>query len=72
MYYASFCAGLEGYWDTNGVFDAHIVNYADDFVICCRGDAAEALAAMRAMMAKAEADGERDEDAVVPRAGRVV
>jgi len=32
--------------------DAHIVNYADDFVICCRGDAAEALAAVRAMMAK--------------------
>ncbi len=32
--------------------DAHIVNYADDFVICCRGSAAEALAAMRDMMAK--------------------
>jgi group II intron reverse transcriptase/maturase len=31
-------------------FDAHIVNYADDFVICCRGSADEALAAMRAMM----------------------
>jgi group II intron reverse transcriptase/maturase len=33
-------------------FDAHIVNYADDFVICCRGNAAEALTVMRAMMAK--------------------
>jgi RNA-directed DNA polymerase len=32
--------------------DAHLVNYADDFVICCRGSAAEALAAMQAMMAK--------------------
>jgi RNA-directed DNA polymerase len=33
-------------------FDAHIVNYADDFVICCRGTAAPAMAAMRAMMAE--------------------
>jgi group II intron reverse transcriptase/maturase len=33
-------------------FDAHIVNYADDFVICCRGNAVEALTVMRAMMAK--------------------
>ena len=32
--------------------DAHIVNYADDFVICCRGTAAPAMAAMRAMMAR--------------------
>ena len=32
--------------------DAHIVNYADDFVICCRGSAEPALAAMRAMMQK--------------------
>jgi group II intron reverse transcriptase/maturase len=30
--------------------DAHIVNYADDFVICCRGTADEAMAAMRGMM----------------------
>src|ERR1700722_2306664 len=30
--------------------DAHIVNYADDFVIGCRGSAVEALPAMRAMM----------------------
>jgi RNA-directed DNA polymerase len=29
---------------------AKIVNYADDFVICCRGTAEEAAAAMRAMM----------------------
>jgi RNA-directed DNA polymerase len=32
--------------------DAHIVNYADDFVICCRHDADEALATMREMMSK--------------------
>ena len=32
--------------------DAHIVNYADDFVICCRDSAAEALAVMRGMMSK--------------------
>lgn len=29
---------------------AYIVNYADDFVICCRGTAAEAMAVMRRMM----------------------
>jgi RNA-directed DNA polymerase len=32
--------------------DAHIVNYADDFVICCRGTADEAMTAMREMMTK--------------------
>lgn len=31
-------------------FDAEIVNFADDFVICCRGSAEEAMAAMRQMM----------------------
>ncbi len=29
---------------------AYIVNYADDFVICCRGTAVRAMAAMREMM----------------------
>ena len=29
-----------------------VVNYADDFVICCRGSAEEALAAMQDMMQK--------------------
>ncbi len=33
-------------------FDAHIVNYADDFVICCRGSAEQAMTAMRDMMTK--------------------
>ena len=31
-------------------FHARIVNYADDFVICCRGTATEAMTAMRNMM----------------------
>jgi len=31
-------------------FHAQIVNYADDFVICCDGRAAEAMATMRSMM----------------------
>ena len=40
-------------WKTLGHeqrFQARIVNYADDFVICCRGTAKEAAAAMRSMM----------------------
>jgi len=32
--------------------DAHIVNYADDFVICCRGSAAEAMTVMRDLMTR--------------------
>jgi group II intron reverse transcriptase/maturase len=32
--------------------DAHIINYADDFVICCRGSAAEAMTVMRSMMTR--------------------
>jgi len=32
--------------------DAHIVNYADDFVICCRRSAAAAMTHMRSMMSK--------------------
>jgi group II intron reverse transcriptase/maturase len=42
-------------WKTLGHaqrLDAHLVNYADDFVICCRGTAAAAMTAMRDMMAK--------------------
>ena len=40
-------------WKTLGHeerFQARIVNYADDFVICCRGTGAQAQAAMRNMM----------------------
>jgi len=36
--------GFEQRWS------AHIVNYADDFVICCKRDAAEAAVAMRTIM----------------------
>ncbi len=43
-------AGRRG--GTSSGSNAHIVNYADDFVICCRGTADEAMAAMRAMMSK--------------------
>ena len=32
--------------------DAHIVNYADDFVICTRGNADEAMSSMRELMGK--------------------
>ena len=31
-------------------FQAQIVNYADDFVVCCRGDAEKAMDAIRSMM----------------------
>ena len=42
-------------WKTGGHekrLDARIVNYADDFVICCRGTADEAMNVMRMMMSK--------------------
>jgi RNA-directed DNA polymerase len=42
-------------WKTLGHekrLDAHIVNYADDFVICCRNAAGEAMKQMRTMMEK--------------------
>jgi RNA-directed DNA polymerase len=42
-------------WKTLGHerhLDAHIVNYADDFVICCRDSAHQAMTVMRAMMTR--------------------
>jgi hypothetical protein len=42
-------------WKTLGHekrLDAHIVNYADDYVICCRNTAEKALVLMRGMMEK--------------------
>jgi len=42
-------------WKTGGHekrLAARIVNYADDFVICCRGTAEEAMAVMRKMMSQ--------------------
>ena len=37
-------------WGCQQRWSAHIVNYADDFVICCKGPAQEAMAAMRQVM----------------------
>ena len=42
-------------WKTLGLearFQARIVNFADDFVVCCRGTGADAMEAMRKMMDK--------------------
>jgi group II intron reverse transcriptase/maturase len=42
-------------WKTGGHeerLDAHIVNYADDLVICCRSTAQKAMTVMRDMMAR--------------------
>ncbi len=42
-------------WKTLGLearLQARIVNYADDFVLCCRGTGEEAMAAMRGMMGR--------------------
>ena len=51
LYMRRFLLGwkLKGY---DRRWSAHIVNYADDFVICCRRGADEALDAMRSMMTK--------------------
>jgi group II intron reverse transcriptase/maturase len=51
LYMRRFALG----WKASGHdwrLDAHIVNYADDFVICCRGSAQAALNVMRDMMSK--------------------
>jgi retron-type reverse transcriptase len=42
-------------WKTLGYeqrLDAHVVNYADDFVICCRGPADQAMTTRRTMMSQ--------------------
>ena len=51
LYMRRFIVG----WKTLGHeerLNARLVNYADDFVICCRGSAEAAMTAMRRMMAK--------------------
>ncbi len=48
---------------------AKIVNYADDFVILCRGTAEKAMTVMRNMMGAAEMDGERVQNAALSSAG---
>ena len=49
LYMRRFILGWKVLGHERGL-DAHIVNYADDFVICCRGTAERACAVMRAMM----------------------
>ena len=55
------------HWRLTGrgeAFRAHVVAYADDFVILSRGRAAEALAWTKAVMTQARADAQRGEDLV--------
>jgi hypothetical protein len=59
-------------WKAGGLekrLAARIVNYVDDFVICCRGTDEEAMTRDAGNDVQAEADGERDENAIVPPAG---
>ena len=49
--HASLCQGMEDR-GSRAASGARIVNYADDFVICCRGTAEEAMTVMRGMMSK--------------------
>ena len=49
------CGAFVKGWKTGGHeqrLDVRIINYADDFVICCRGTAEEAMNVMRTMMSK--------------------
>ena len=53
------------HWRLTGcgeAFRAHVVAYADDFVILSRGRAAEALAWTKAVMTQARADAQRGQD----------
>jgi group II intron reverse transcriptase/maturase len=51
LYMRRFILGWKQ-WGYERRWSAHIVNYADDFVICCKGRAHEAMDAMRGMMEK--------------------
>jgi group II intron reverse transcriptase/maturase len=51
LYMRRFVLGWKQ-WGCERRWSAHIVNYADDFVICCKGRAQEAMSAMRKMMEK--------------------
>ena len=56
LYFRRFLLAWHGHGHGHGhrdQLDAHVVNYADDFVICCRpGNAEAALARMQALMAR--------------------
>jgi group II intron reverse transcriptase/maturase len=51
LYMRRFVLGWKELGHERGL-GACLVNYADDFVICCRGSAREAMAVMRTMMSK--------------------
>jgi hypothetical protein len=52
LYFRRFLLAWHGHGHRDQL-DAHVVNYADDFVICCRpGNAEAALARMQALMAR--------------------
>jgi RNA-directed DNA polymerase len=52
LYFRRFLLAWERFGHRDRL-DAHVVNYADDFVICCRpGNGAAAMAEMRHLMAK--------------------
>lgn len=51
LYMRRFILGWKQ-WGCERRWSAHIVNYADDFVICCKGRAEEAMRAVRSMMEK--------------------
>ena len=62
-------------WKQRGLesrLQAKIVSYADDYVICCKGDVDEALAEMRLDDGAAEADGQRGEDTRASLAARTI
>jgi RNA-directed DNA polymerase len=52
LYFRRFLLAWHGHGHRDQL-DAHVVNYADDFVICCRpGNAEAALARTQALMAR--------------------
>ena len=59
-------------WKTGGHerrLVARIVNYADDFVICCRGTAEPAMVVMRGMMSKLKLTVNETKTRSLPPAG---
>ena len=62
-------------WKQRGVerrLRAKIVSYADDYVICCKGSADEALAEMRWLMQRLKLIDKRRKDTSLPTAARTV